>query len=107
VYFAAKPDAYWFIDFLRNQLTEKWVKSGDIRSATRHGWELGGNAESEISQIATSGKITQYYWTFYPKTNEEKLNGTFLCPKEKGGCGRLFTKLNTEDSRLCANCKNS
>jgi len=107
VYFAANPDAEWFKEFLRNPLGEKRVKTQDIRSATRHGWELGGTAEAEISKVAKSGTITQYYWTFYPKTNEEKSLGTFLCPKEEGGCGRLYTKLNTEDSRLCPNCRNA
>lgn len=107
VYFADNPNPKWFEEFLTNQLGIVRVKSKDIRKATRHGWELGGKAEEEITQVSKTGKLVQYYWTFYPKTDEEKQTGTYLCSKENGGCGRLYTKSNTDSSKLCQNCRGS
>ncbi|MGI0092203.1 MAG: hypothetical protein ACREBS_10890, partial [Nitrososphaerales archaeon] len=78
------------------------VRQRDIRSATRHGWELGGNAEDEIKGISES--IRQYYWTFYAKSEDEKKYGTFVCPEGSGGCGRLYTKLQSDDSEFCPDC---
>lgn len=104
VYFASNPDPKWFERFLTDQLGPR-VKSKDIRKATRHGWELGSNAEEKITKVSDNGKIIQYYWTFYPSSNEEKENGTYLCSKEVGGCGKLYVKPNTDDSKLCQKCR--
>lgn len=107
VYFADKPDAKWFEKFLSDQLGSTRVKAKDVRRATRHGWELGGAAEEEISTVSNDGRLLQYYWTFYARTDEEKQNGTYLCSKEDGGCGRLYLRSNSESSKLCPNCKAS
>ncbi|HZW57303.1 MAG TPA: hypothetical protein VFF30_13525 [Nitrososphaerales archaeon] len=114
VYFADRPDQEWFERFLREQVGDL-LRSRDIRYATRHGWELGRDAEEKIGLIAPAhlpeaGKatgVTQFYWTFYPQSDEEKKRGTFLCSKEDGGCGRrLFVKeISDEKSKLCSQCE--
>ena len=98
VYFAANADARSFDGFLRDQLGDR-IRSRDIRKATRHGWELAGKAEEEISN-----DVTQFYWTFYAKNEEDKKYSTLLCAKEGGGCGRLFTQSIVENSVLCPDC---
>ena len=98
VYFSLHPDRDWFEKFLRDQVEER-VRSKDIRSATRHGWELGGNAETEIKKISANG-VTQLYWTAYPASEEEKVSGTFRCEN----CGRLFVKTFSDEAKLCSDC---
>lgn len=107
VYFADNPDAKWFERFLTDQLGTSRAKTKDIRKATRHGWELGGGAEEKIRNVSENGRLVQYYWTFYPKSDEEKQNGTFLCSKEAGGCGQLYVKPNEDNSKLCQKCRSS
>ncbi len=99
VYFSLDPDRDWFEKNLRNQVGER-VRTRDIRSATRHGWELGENAEVEI-QRTPGGKITQLYWTSYPANDEEKTSGAFRCEN----CGRLFVKNFSDDSKVCPDCR--
>jgi hypothetical protein len=99
VYFSPDPDREWFEKFLKDQVGER-VRSRDIRTATRHGWELGGKAEEEIKKIPNE-KITQVYWTSYPASDEEKTSGAFRCEN----CGRLFVKNFADENRLCADCR--
>jgi hypothetical protein len=99
VYFSLDPDREWFEGYLKKQLGDA-VRSRDIRSATRHGWELGGNAEAEIKKISTAG-LKQFYWTFYPATDEEKTRGAFRCDN----CGRLFAKEFSDPSKVCPDCR--
>ena len=105
VYFADNPKLEWFKKYLLDHIGKKTVHDADVRTATRHGWELGGRAEGEISHVSKSGEIVQYYWTPYPKTEEEKKYGVFVCPKNDGGCGRLYSKLKIDDSKICPNCR--
>jgi hypothetical protein len=99
VYFANHPDREWFEKFLREQL-ESMLRSRDLRVATRHGWELGGNAEAEILGISDTADVNEYYWTFYPKTEPEKTTGAFIC----SNCGTLFVKNFSEETTLCTKC---
>jgi hypothetical protein len=98
VYFSIDPDAEWFEKLLKDQIGSL-LRSRDLRVATRHGWELGGNAEAEISEVSDHG-IKQYYWTFYPKSDEEKATGAFRCEK----CGSLFVKKFADESKICSKC---
>jgi hypothetical protein len=104
VYFADNPDPKWFQEFLVGQFGKAEVRSRDIRKATRHGWELGGEAEKEISNVSKTRSICQYYWTSYPQTDREKENGIFVCAKEDGGCGKFYSKLKSDESKLCPSC---
>ena len=99
VYFAENPEPKWFERFIVDQVGK--INSRDIRTATRHGWELGGSAESEIARVSKSREIMQYYWTPYPKTDEEKNSGVFICE----GCGNLYSKLKIDESKLCQKCR--
>jgi hypothetical protein len=92
-------DLNWFKSFLRSELDGgEMIRDKDLRFATRHGWELGGSAESEIQSFSDSSKgVKEHYWTFYAKDNEEKKMGNFLCET----CGRLFTQSLTSKSKVC------
>jgi hypothetical protein len=105
VYFSDHPDAAWFEKYLVDQLGSSWVRHRDIRFATRHGWELGGKAEEEIASVAHANSLREYYWTFYVRSDEDKKMGTFLCAKDAGGCGALFTKELSDQTKLCPNCR--
>lgn len=98
-----EPNPTWFEKFLVEQVGDR-LRKKDIRVATRHGWELGGRAEDEIKEISISSSIREYYWTFYARSDDDKKYGTFLCQKKEGGCGKLFTKFISDDSRLCPAC---
>ncbi len=98
VYFSTAPDGAWFENFLRDDLGGGGrIRSNDVRKATRHGWELGREAESESSRLFPNG-LTEYYWTFYSHSDEEKANGNFLCEK----CSKLFVKSNSSPERVCS-----
>jgi hypothetical protein len=99
VYFSNHPDREWFEKFLSGQVGSM-LRPRDLRVATRHGWELGGNAEAEILGISDTGDLKEYYWTFYPKTEEEKTTGAFIC----SNCGSLFVKSFSDESTLCPKC---
>lgn len=71
------------------------VRDSDFRKATRHGWELGPEAEEEIKLVSSKG-IQEYYWTFYPKGREKKL-GNFLCDE----CGKLFIQTLDSKNKTC------
>ena len=102
VYFADHPDEKWFEKFLKEQVGLNLLRTRDIRVATRHGWELGGNAEKEIARVAGPEKnLKEYYWTFYARSDDDKKNGTFLC----SNCGRLFADSISYNGKLCAQCR--
>ena len=107
VYFADRPDPAWFEHFLRAQVGDR-LNPMDIRYATRHGWELGREAEEKIKKLKHQ-EVRQFYWTFYPRGDEKSgsTRGTFLCSKQAGGCGRrLFVKELSESNKLlCPACE--
>jgi hypothetical protein len=100
VYFDSRDqDMDWFKSLLRLELDGgPLVRDNDFRFATRHGWELGGNAENDIKVFSNSSNgVKEYYWTFYPKSNEEKKMGNYLCEK----CGKLFSQPLSSKSKIC------
>jgi hypothetical protein len=91
-------DMDWFKSFVRSELDGgERIRDKDFRFATRHGWELGGEAEAEIQSVSGSKGIVEYYWTFYPRGEEEKKLGNFLCEK----CGKLFTQPLSSKNKVC------
>jgi len=100
VYFSDNPDEDWFRTFLVEQLGDSWVRPRDIRVATRHGWELGGNAEEDILLVSDGGYIREFYWTFYPKSDTDRATGTFLCEN----CNRMFRSKISDKRKLCVDC---
>jgi hypothetical protein len=108
VYFTdSKPDLEWFREFLSEQVGKRTVSKRDIRIATRYGWELGGEARREIqSQLGPEGKITEVYWSRYPKTELQKKNAISLCTgsSSKPECMRLFIHSRKLKPTLCPEC---
>jgi hypothetical protein len=107
IYFSVHPDVKQFKRFLIFQVGEEIVNDRDIRPATRHGWELGGDAMAEIGEVSPTGVIKETYWTVYAKTEDERKRGVFVCshPKKAMGCNRLFVQDKKSRNRLCPKCK--
>jgi glutaredoxin len=107
IYFSINPDITWFKRYLSNQIDGSMLKDRDIRPATRYGWELKKGASNEIKEVSSTGIIKEVYWTVYPKTDEEKELGIFLCSdQQKGkGCRKLFVQKITSTKRLCFECR--
>jgi len=96
-----------FKNFLLSQLDQKIVNDKDIRPATRHGWELGNDALSQIIDVSPTGKVTEVYWSISPKLTKERNFGVFLCndPVNELGCRRLFVQELQTPNKLCKHCE--
>jgi len=110
VYFSLTPDLEWFYVFLSGQLGSEMVERRDLRTATRHGWELGEEAAKEFERLAREWRkpvVKEVYWTRYPRTEAEKSRGVFLCsdPEHGRGCGRLFVQEVMSKVKLCPRCR--
>jgi len=108
--FSVEGDLDWFYTFLSSQLGSGIVQRRDLRVATRHGWELGEEAAKEFEKLAREWQrpmVKEVYWTRYPRTDEDKGKGVFLCsdPERGKGCGRLFVQEITSKARLCSQCR--
>jgi hypothetical protein len=102
-----KPDLKWFRTFLTAQVGEEIVVDRDIRPATRHGWELGKEAVAEIGEVSPTHRVQAVYWTIYPRTENAKSRGVFLCSDPEGdrGCHKLFVQDLTATNTLCPKCR--
>jgi hypothetical protein len=108
VYFSLKPDLTWFQKMLSSQVGVENTASRDIRLATRHGWELGNNAQKEIeSKLGPGGAIKEAYWRMYPSTDNQNEKIVALCIGEdsKAGCLNLFMKEKESNEKLCSACR--
>jgi hypothetical protein len=107
IYFSIDPDINWFKKFLITQVGKKIFNDRDLRLATRYGWELESDASTAIRKISPTGMIKEVYWTSYPKTDEEKKLGVFLCSNIQKGerCRKLFIQEINSTNRLCQECK--
>lgn len=110
VYFSHEPDLDWFYSFISGQVGKRIVSRRDIRMATRHGWELGEEAVSELEEQDLNEHrpvIKEVYWTRYAKTEAAKSKGVFLCsdPAQGKGCGKLFVQNVTSKLKLCPKCR--
>ena len=108
VYFArSKPDLEWFRNLLSEQVGKRNVSKRDIRIASRYGWELGEQARQELeSQLGPKGKITEVYWTRYPKTEQQKKIAISLCIGDSNdpGCMKLFAHSRRSKPVRCTVC---
>lgn len=108
VYFSDQPDREWFEHLLHEQVGQENVNQRDLRVASRHGWELGGDAQETLnSRLGKGASITEIYWTRYPKTEEQKQQATSLCVGDgsKVGCMKLFMHDRYSVERLCPSCR--
>lgn len=108
VYFSTASDREYFIRTLTAQVGQEHLNPRDIRVASRHGWELGGDAEKELrSKLGEAGVIHEIYWTRYPRTDAEKQLVASLCTGNgaKAGCMRLFMHDRASIEKFCPSCK--
>jgi hypothetical protein len=108
VYFSQKPDLGWFVNWITDQVGKENFDERDIRLASRHGWELGKNAQETLEDKLGSGAvIKQLYWTRYPKTELQEQQAVSLCVGDgsKPGCRRLFIHDKNSTERLCPTCR--
>jgi hypothetical protein len=108
VYFSTKPDREYFLRTLTAEVGQEHLNPRDIRVASRHGWELGREAEKALrSKLGEAGVIHELYWTRYPRTDAEKLMVVSLCTGDgaKAGCLRLFMHARSSIEKFCPSCK--
>lgn len=108
VYFSVRPDREWFERTLTEQVGKENLSPRDIRLASRHGWELGGDARSILqSKLGVGGSIHEVYWTRYPKTEAQKQLAVALCLGEGSelGCLTLFMHSRNIVEKLCPSCR--
>ena len=110
VCFSERPDVKWFSDTIADQVGADNFKPRDVRLATRHGWELGGQARKTLeTQLGKDGSISEMYWTRYARTDAEKQVAISLCVGDAShsGCLRLFAHDRNRTSGLCPACSRS
>ena len=108
VYFSTQPDPDWFERLLQDQVGNANVNHRDLRMASRHGWELGGDAQEVLSaKLGENASITEVYWTRYPQSEDQKQKAVSLCTGDaaKPGCMKLFMHDRNSMERLCPSCK--
>ena len=110
VYFSQKPDLQWFADKITSEVGQENFTQNDVRVASRHGWELGGNAlETLEAKAGINSPITEVYWTRYVRTDAEKQIAISLCigDRSSSGCLKLFAHDRNTVERFCPACKSN
>jgi len=108
VYFSQKPDLNWFNTTISNQVGLENFMTNDVRPATRHGWELGGNADESLkAKLGPNSSITEVYWTRYARTNAQKQIAISLCTGDssRSGCMKLFAHESGKVEKFCPACR--
>jgi hypothetical protein len=108
VYFSTEPDRDWFERLLQEQVGSENVSHRDLRVASRHGWELGGDAQELLRvRLGEGAAITEVYWTRYPKSEEQKQQAVSVCmgDQSREGCLKLFMHDRNSVERLCPSCR--
>ena len=110
VYFSQKPDLKWFTDKLTSEIGRENFASRDVRVASRHGWELGGNALQILKEKAgDNSTVTEVYWTRYAHTDAQKQVAISLCigDRTRPGCSKLFAHDRDSVESFCPTCKSN
>ncbi|MCW4040192.1 MAG: hypothetical protein NWE83_05520 [Candidatus Bathyarchaeota archaeon] len=107
--FSMHPAVTWFRNFIVNQGVGEILNDRDLRLASRHGWELETDISHTFKHISPTGIIYEVYWTTYPKTDEERRRGLFLCSDDEQsiGCKRLFVQNINSPRERCPQCNMS
>ena len=108
VYFSQRPDLKWFNDTIAGQVGIENFTTDDVRVATRHGWELGENADANLkANLGSNSTITEVYWTRYARTDAQKKTAISLCigDQSRPGCLKLFAHESEKVERLCPACR--
>ena len=75
---------------------------------TRYGWELSKETADGLGKLDPEAEgVKEVYWTRYPRTDEDKGKGVFLCsdPQRGRGCGKLFVQEIKSKMKLCPRCR--
>ena len=108
VYFSQRPDLNWFNSTISNQVGPENFTTNDVRTATRHGWELGGNADESLeAKLGPNSSLTEVYWTRYARTNAQKQIAISLCAGDSSrhGCLKLFAHESGNVEKFCPICR--
>ena len=108
VYFSQKPDLLWFSNMISSQVGRDNFTANDVRVATRHGWELGEEANATLTaELGSNPSLTEVYWTRYARSEAEKRIAISLCTGDGSrlGCLRLFSHESGKTERLCPACR--
>jgi len=108
VYFSQKPDLNWFNSTVSSQVGTENFTINDVRIATRHGWELGGNAQESLTEkLGPNATITEVYWTRYARTDAQKQVAISLCTGDgsRPGCLKLFAHESGKTEKFCPTCR--
>lgn len=107
VYFSAKPDLKWFNKTISDQVRTNFT-TNDVRLATRHGWELGGDSQETLKRhLRSKPSITEVYWTRYARTEAQKQVAISLClgDRTRPGCMKLFAHEISSVEKFCPACR--
>jgi len=108
VYFSQKPDLQWFNSTISSQVGADNFAVNDVRVASRHGWELGGNAQEFLqAKLGSNASLTEAYWTRYARTDAEKQIAISLCVGDgsRPGCLSLFAHESGMIEKFCPACR--
>jgi hypothetical protein len=108
IYFSQKPDLNWFNSTIAGQVGPENFTTNDVRVATRHGWELRGNAQETLkAKLGSNRSLTEVYWTRYARTDAQKQIAVSLCTGDgsRPGCLKLFAHKSGKAERLCPACR--
>jgi len=108
VYFSQSPDMKWFENRITSQVGEENFATNDVRIGSRHGWELGGDAQQRLeTELGKNKHVTEVYWTRYARSDAQKRVAISLCLGEgaRKGCLSLFAHDLERLERLCPNCR--
>jgi hypothetical protein len=108
VYFSQRPDLNWFNSTISKQVGPENFTTNDVRTARRHGWELGANADESLkAKLGPNSSLTEVYWTRYARTNAQKQIAISLCTGDSShpGCLKLFAHESGNVEKLCLACR--
>lgn len=98
--YSYKPiDQRGLLSYIEGVAPELDVRLEDIRLATRHPWDLGVEAESDVNPST----VYQAYWTQnYRRTKSDASDrlALFMCDS----CGRLFAQKISSTKSKCQKC---
>jgi hypothetical protein len=108
VYFSQKPDLHWFNGLISSQVGADNFATSDVRVASRHGWELGGDAQEILrAKLGPNASLIEVYWTRYARTDVEKRIAVSLCMGDgsRSGCLSLFAHESRRIEKFCSTCR--
>ncbi len=86
-------------------LPPRLVRRWDLRTATRHGPELGRGAEAYMGKARPPRPLRAVYWRVYPtRTKDGSVRRLFACARHGRGNVRFFLAPGDAQSPRCPAC---